>query len=283
MDTPERLKQHGAFGGTQSFYVHAAASTACPMRFAVYLPPAANQGRVPALLWLSGLTCTDENFTTKAGGQRYAADHGLALVVPDTSPRALGLPGETASTDFGVGASFYLDATIEPWRRHYRMATYVTEELPTLVARHFPIDPDRIGIAGHSMGGHGALVLALRNPGRFGSVSAFSPICAPSESPWGQKAFTGYLGPDVTAWHEWDASALLQARGFTGDLLVDQGTADEFLRTQLRPDRLEHAARAANVKLTLRRQPDYDHSYYFIATFIGDHIRFHAERLHAGG
>jgi S-formylglutathione hydrolase len=276
---PEVLRRHRCFGGTQLVLAHDAQSTGTRMKLALYLPPAAEHGRVPAFLWLSGLTCTEENFTVKAGAQRYAAEHGIALIVPDTSPRGLGLPDETTSWDFGAGASFYVDATREPWQRHYRMASYVVDELPGLVAREFPVDEARLGISGHSMGGHGALVSAIRNPGRFRSVSALSPISAPSACPWGRKAFAGYLGDDQRAWRAWDATALLQDRGFAGEILVDQGEDDEFLATQLLPDRLEEAARQANVPLTLRRHPGYDHSYYFIATFIGDHIRHHADRL----
>jgi S-formylglutathione hydrolase len=279
--TVETIREHRCFGGVQGTYVHQAQSTRSAMRFALYRPPQAEGARVPVLLFLSGLTCTEENFTVKAGAQRYAAEHGLALLVPDTSPRGLGLPGETESWDFGAGASFYLDATRTPWSEHYRMESYLVDELPAVVAERFPVDAARIGISGHSMGGHGALVCALRHPARFRSVSAFSPICAPSGCPWGRKAFAGYLGDDQAAWREHDAAALIATRGFPGELLIDQGTADEFLKTQLQPERLAAACRAAKVPLTLRMQPGYDHSYFFIATFIGDHVAHHARALGA--
>jgi S-formylglutathione hydrolase len=248
------------------------------MRFSVFVPGAANQ-RFPVLYFLSGLTCTDENFSTKAGAQRYAAEHGIALVIPDTSPRSVNLPGEDDSYDFGSGAGFYVDATVEPWRRHYRMYTYLPEELPRLVAQHFPVDTDRQGIFGHSMGGHGALVVALRNPDEFKSVSAFSPISSPMRCPWGQKALSGYLGNDESTWREYDATELIRMRGYDRPILVDQGMADEFLVEQLKPELLEAACREANVPLSLNRREGYDHSYYFIATFVGEHIAWHARAL----
>jgi S-formylglutathione hydrolase len=248
------------------------------MTFSIYLPPAT--GPVPVLWWLSGLTSTDENFVLKAGAQRYAAEHGVAIVCPDTSPRGEGVPGDPdGAWDFGHGAGFYVDATEEPWRRHYRMNTYVTEELPELVFRSFEVDHGRQAISGHSMGGHGALVIALRHPGRFRSVSAFAPICAPSEVPWGHKAFRRYLGADPARWREWDATALIPTAHERLPLLVDQGLADGFLETQLRPERLEAACRAAGHRLELRRRVGYDHGYAFVSTFIGEHLAWHAKAL----
>jgi len=249
------------------------------MRFSIYLPPAAGDGPVPVLYWLSGLTCTDENFMMKAGAQAEAARLGLALVAPDTSPRDTGIPDEDKDWDLGSGAGFYVDATQAPWDRHYRMQSWVTTELPEVIGKSFPIDRERQSISGHSMGGHGALVSALRNPGRYRSVSAFSPICSPSRCPWGQRALTAYLGPDQGAWSRYDASLLMEDQSALSELLVDQGLADEFLADQLMPETLEEACGAAGCALTLRRQPGYDHSYYFIASFIADHLRWHAERL----
>ena len=266
------------------------------MKFAVYQPPQAKLGPVPVLYFLSGLTCTEENFMIKAGAQRYAAEHGMMLVAPDTSPRQTGIPGEDEDWDFGSGAGFYVDATAEPWSRHYRMYSYVVKELPQVVAANFPMRGDRQGICGHSMGGHGALICALKNPTQYRSVSAFAPIAAPSQCSWGQKALTGYLGPDQHHWHAYDASLLVKERshpsGSDGDkgeskstplfptILIDQGAADPFLaENQLLPDYFEEACMAAGQPLTLRTHPGYDHSYYFIATFIGDHIQHHAEAL----
>ena len=250
------------------------------MRFGVFLPPQAEAQRVPVLYWLSGLTCTEENFIVKAGAQRVAAELGLALVVPDTSPRGLKIPGESESYDFGLGAGFYVDATQAPWSRGYRMYSYVTKELPQLVAAEFPVDAARRGIFGHSMGGHGALTVALKNQDYYKSVSAFAPISSPMRCPWGEKALTGYLGTDRARWREYDATALIEERGWRGPaLLVDQGTADQFLETQLKPGLLEEACRRAGVPLTLRLQAGYDHSYFFIATFIEEHLRFHARNL----
>lgn len=270
------------FGGEQKVFRHVSTSTGTPMRFAVYLPPAAASERCPVLWYLSGLTCTEENVITKSGFQRAAAQLGLVVVCPDTSPRGAHLDGEDESWDFGSGAGFYVDATREPWARHYRMYSYVTEELRSLVEQRFPVDAGRQGITGHSMGGHGALVCALKQPARYLSVSAFAPIAHPMVVPWGQKAFRGYLGDDESAWRAWDAVALLEdgARfGGGGDVLVDQGENDGFLDVQLRPETLEEACAEAGVPLTLRRQAGYDHSYYFISTFIDDHLAWHAERL----
>lgn len=279
----ETLREQRCFGGVQGSYAHQAVSTGCRMRFSLYRPPQAQQGPVPVVMFLSGLTCTDENFTIKAGAQRAAAELGLALLVPDTSPRGLGLPHEDDAIDLGTGAGFYVNATEEPWSRGYRMHEYVVHELPALAGATFGVDVGRLGVSGHSMGGHGALVCALRNPGRFRSVSAFSPISSASRSPWARKAFTAYLGSDEARWREWDAEALIRDRGLPAgsgaSILVDQGTADEFIDRELKPDLLEAACRDRGVPLTLRRQEGYDHSYFFIATFIADHLRHHAAAL----
>jgi len=275
MDTKS---QHACFGGTMGFYSHASAATGTEMRFGVFLPPQAQRAPCPALYYFAGLTCTEETFAIKAGAQRLAAEHGLVLVMPDTSPRGLDLPGETASWDFGAGAGFYLDATAAPWATNYRMAQYVTQELPALIEANFPVRPDRRGVFGHSMGGHGALVTALREPSRWHSVSAFAPIANPVAVPWGEKAFTGYLGPDRAAWAAWDASLLMRERPYPRPILVDQGKDDQFLTSQLHPEALEEAAAASGQELTLRRQPG-DHSYWFIQSFIPDHIAHHARQL----
>ena len=267
------------FGGRMGFHTHRSTATGTDMAFAVYLPPQAAQAPVPALYYLAGLTCTEETFAIKAGAQRLAAEHGLALVACDTSPRGAGLPGEDDSWDFGTGAGFYLDATAEPWTRHYRMGTYVNHELPTLVEANFPVRVGRKGIFGHSMGGHGALVSALRQPDLWQSVSAFAPIANPVAVPWGEKAFSSYLGPDRQAWAAWDASLLMAERPYPGPILVDQGLSDQFLDSQLRPARLEEAAARSGQDLTLRRHEDYDHSYWFIQSFMADHIAHHARVL----
>ncbi|MGH8264519.1 MAG: S-formylglutathione hydrolase [Steroidobacterales bacterium] len=280
--TLETLSRHRAFGGTVGFYRHSSATTACTMRFAVFAPPAAEREPVPVLYYLAGLTCTEETFMIKAGAQRLAAELGLMLVAPDTSPRGAPLPGDSASWDFGVGAGFYLDATEEPWSKHYRMYSYVTEELPTLIAANFPADTARVGIFGHSMGGHGALTIALKNRERYRSISAFAPIVAPMQVPWGQKAFSNYLGADASSWRRYDATDLmLQAKdaGRGPNILIDQGLADQFLETQLQPQRFEEACQDAGYPLTLRRHDGYDHGYYFISTFIDDHLRHHARTL----
>ena len=250
------------------------------MRFGVFLPPQAEAGAVPVLYWLSGLTCTEENFIVKAGAQRVAAELGLALVVPDTSPRGLKSPGEGESYDFGLGAGFYVDATQAPWSRGYRMYSYVAKELPQLVESSFRVEAKKSAIFGHSMGGHGALTVALKNPGKYRSVSAFAPISSPMRCPWGEKALTGYLGPERAAWREYDSTALIEERGWSGPpLFVDQGAADQFLESQLKPALLEQACARAGVPLELRLQAGYDHSYFFIASFIEDHLRFHARNL----
>jgi S-formylglutathione hydrolase len=274
------VAQYKSFGGIQSVYSHQSSETHCTMRFGLYLPPAAEKNPVPVLFWLSGLTCTEENFIVKAGAQRVAAELGIALVVSDTSPRGLNLPDEGASYDVGLGAGFYVDATVAPWARSYRMASYISDELFNLIGANFPVDVKRAGIFGHSMGGHGALSLGLRNPDKFRSISAFSPIASPIRSPWGEKAFTGYLGEDRRIWEDYDATCLLQHGGWNGaPLLVDQGTSDRFLETQLKPELLQVACAEAGVPLTLRMQDGYDHSYFFIATFTEDHLRHHAAYL----
>ena len=274
------ISEHACFGGRQGFYRHDSATTAGPMQFAVFVPPHASSGRVPVVTYLAGLTCTEETFTIKAGAQRVAAELGLMLVMPDTSPRAATLPGDRESWDLGIGAGFYVDATRAPWSAHYRMFSYVTEELPALVAAHFPARADRQGIFGHSMGGHGALVCALRRPDRYRTVSAFAPICAPSLVPWGEKAFSAYLGADRERWADYDSCALIRKGGRVGPhLLVDQGLADKFLDVQLKPELLEAACAASGQRLRLRRHEGYDHSYYFIATVVDEHLRHHAKVL----
>ena len=288
-DTLEQLSAHACFGGEQRFYRHASHAVGLPMRFAVYLPPRALAAesadrKVPALLYLAGLTCTEETFPTKAGAQRLAAELGLALITPDTSPRGAGVAGEADAWDFGVGAGFYLDATQAPWSTHWRMESYLLEELLPLVTNALPIDGARLGLFGHSMGGHGALTLALRHPGRFKSLSAFAPICAPTRCPWGEKAFTGYLGPDRTSWGEHDATVLMENQPlapYPGGILIDQGLDDKFLADQLHPHLFEAACTAIGQPLTLRRHAGYDHGYYFIQSFIDDHLRHHAQQLGA--
>jgi S-formylglutathione hydrolase len=271
--------EQACFGGKIGFYSHTSAEIGADMAFSVFLPPDAGSTRRPVLYYLAGLTCNEETFMIKAGALRFAAQHGLILVAPDTSPRGLGIPGEDDDWDFGTGAGFYLDARADPWRRNYRMYSYVVEELPKLVETNFPADRDRRGIFGHSMGGHGALTIALKNPERYRSVSAFAPIANPVAVPWGEKAFGNYLGPDRAAWAEWDASLLMKSRPFPGEILVDQGLDDKFLSGQLHPEALEAAAKASGQKLTLRRHPGYDHSYWFIQSFVADHLDWHASRL----
>jgi S-formylglutathione hydrolase len=276
---PETVSSHACFGGVVSFHRHASAETGSVMRFAVFTPPQAQAGPVAVLYYLAGLTCTEETFMVKAGAPRLAAELGIMLVAPDTSPRDPRLPGDDESWDFGLGAGFYVDATEAPWSRHYRMYSYIAHELPAVIARHFPARPDAQSIFGHSMGGHGALVVALRNPERYRSVSAFAPIASPMTSPWGEKAFTRYLGTDRSRWAEYDASVLVGARARGGTILVDQGTADKFLEQQLQPDSLIDACRRSGQRIDLRMQPGYDHGYYFISTFMPDHLRFHASLL----
>ena len=282
MSRIERIEHRACSGGWQDVYRHDSVVLGCAMNVAVYLPPQAAQegARLPVLYWLSGLTCTEQNVITKAGAQRYAAEHGVILVCPDTSPRGEDVADDPAY-DLGKGAGFYLNATQAPWSAHYRMYDYIVDELPALIEGHFPAS-DKRGIFGHSMGGHGALTIALRNPQRYASVSAFSPIVAPSQVPWGQKAFTAYLGQDRATWRAHDTVELVLAGVAKGlHLLVDQGEGDEFLQAQLKPELLKAACASAGHPLTLRLQPGYDHSYYFIASFIGEHIAHHAAALHA--
>jgi len=280
---PELLSEHTCFGGLQRFYQHDSREIGLPMKFSVFLPPRAKAGhKLPFLVYLAGLTCTEETFMVKAGAQRLAAELGLALITPDTSPRGAGVPGETDSWDFGVGAGFYLDATQAPWSRHYRMESYITAELLPLLANTLPLDAGRAGLFGHSMGGHGALTLALRHPGLFRSLSAFAPICAPSQCPWGRKAFTGYLGSDESSWAAHDATALmgrLSSAPYPGGIRIDQGLADKFLGEQLHPQLFEAACARAGQPLALHRHAGYDHGYYFIASFMAEHLRHHARQL----
>lgn len=280
----ETLSEHRSFEGMQGFYRHASSVIGLPMRFSVYQPPQAAQHPVPVLFYLAGLTCTEETFAIKAGAQRLAAREGLMLVTCDTSPRDTGIPGEADDWEFGSGAGFYVNATQQPWARHFRMYDYVLHELRETVLARFPARRDRVGIFGHSMGGHGALVLALRNPEVYKSVSALAPICSPSRCAWGQKAFPRYLGEDRSAWAQYDAVELVKSHGRAvfREILVDQGLADKFLQqSQLLPELLESACAAAHQPLRLRRHEGYDHSYYFISTWVEDHLRFHASELHA--
>ena len=274
----EIIASNKCFGGWQHRLRHRSTALQCEMTLSLYLPPAAERGAVPVLYWLSGLTCNDQNFVTKAGAQRYAAEHGVALVAPDTSPRGADV-ADAAGWDLGQGAGFYLNATQAPWAQHFRMYDYIVDELPAALEHRYALDGERRAIFGNSMGGHGALTIALKNPRRYRSVSAFSPICAPTQCPWGEKAFTAYLGDDTALWRQHDSSVLLAQQALPYPILIDQGEADEFLAAQLRPDDLTAAARQSGQALTLRRQPGYDHSYFFIATFIEDHIRFHATAL----
>lgn len=270
------------FGGEQIQLVHPSTACHCDMTFSIFLPPQAKTQKVPVLWWLSGLTCTDQNFVQKAGAQRYAAEHGVAIVTPDTSPRGEGVPDDPEGAyDFGLGAGFYVNATEEPWASHYRMYDYIVTELPALVGSNFPVDMARQGIFGHSMGGHGALTIALRNPGQFKSVSAFAPIVSPINCPWGQKALKGYLGDNKDAWRQHDACALIEKASERLPLFVDQGEDDNFLDEQLKPHLLTEICEKTGHPLTLRMQPGYDHSYFFIATFMGDHITWHADVLNA--
>ncbi len=275
----QRIEHRACFGGWQDVYQHDATATGTPMRFGIYLPPQVERERCPVLYWLSGLTCTEQNFITKAGAQRYAAEQGIILVVPDTSPRGPDV-ADAERYDLGQGAGFYVDATEEPWAPHFRMQSYVAAELPALVEAAFPAS-DRRGISGHSMGGHGALVTALRHPGRYRSVSAFAPISAPSQVPWGQEALGAYLGDDREAWKAFDACELIAQASERLPLLVDQGLDDEFIDRSLRPELLQAACARAGHPLDLRLRPGYDHSYYFVASFIGEHVAHHAQALKA--
>lgn len=276
----EQIAENKSFGGRQLRFRHDADSLGCNMQFSVYLPPAAEQGQVPVLYWLSGLTCTDENFVHKAGAQQYAARHGVAIVAPDTSPRGEDVPDDPdGAYDFGLGAGFYVNATQAPWSQHYHMYDYIVQELPELVTQNLALDADRCGIFGHSMGGHGAITIALKNPGRYRSVSAFAPICSPLNCPWGEKALGNYIGSDREQWAQYDSVSLLRTTTAQLPLLVDQGDADDFCAEQLQPELLQQAAQDSGYPLTLRMQPGYDHSYFFIASFIGDHIEFHSRHL----
>ncbi len=290
-DRLEPISEHACFGGVQRFYKHMSAEIGLPMRFGLFLPPQALAGQpVPLLTYLAGLTCTEETFAIKAGAQRAAAQLGLALLTPDTSPRNTGVDSEDHHWEFGAGAGFYLDATQAPWSGHWCMESYLIKELLPAVCAAFQLRPDRLGITGHSMGGHGALTLALRHPGRFQSVSAFAPICAPTQCPWGRHAFTGYLGQEdaaapgqsASAWAAHDASALMAQQAsapYPGGILIDQGLADKFLADQLHPEAFEAACATAGQPLTLRRHAGYDHGYYFVASFVEDHLRHHAAAL----
>ncbi len=276
----QQIGTNKCFGGEQRRYQHHADSLNCDMTFSVFLPPQARVQPVPVLYWLSGLTCTDENFVTKAGAQRYAAEHGIAIIAPDTSPRGDDVADDPEGAyDFGLGAGFYLNATQEPYANHYKMYDYICEELPALAAKELPIVAAKTAISGHSMGGHGALTIALKNPGRFTSVSAFAPVCSPTQCPWGKKALTGYLGEDQSVWQEYDASLLIAQAEERLPMLIDQGSADQFLEEQLKPELLIAAAEQHAYPVTYRLQEGYDHSYFFMATFIGEHIEFHAQRL----
>ncbi|MDB5823718.1 MAG: fghA [Herminiimonas sp.] len=280
-DMLEVISEQTCFGGVQASYRHDSTEIGLQMRFSVFHPPQEKSRMVPVLFYLAGLTCTDETFMIKAGAQRWAAQHGIMLVAPDTSPRGTGIPGATDDWDFGEGAGFYIDSTAAPWDRHFRMESYVARELRDLIPNQLNADDERVGIFGHSMGGHGALVLALRHPDRFRSVSAFAPIAAPTQCPWGQKAFSRFLGDDPNTWADYDASNLIRQRkpSFPDGILVDQGMDDQFLSSQLRPEIFEDACRDAGQPLTLRRHAGYDHSYYFIASFIEDHLAFHNANL----
>lgn len=275
----ELVSENLCFAGKQQQYKHQSAVLGCEMQFSVFLPPQAEQGPVPVLYWLSGLTCNDQNFVTKAGAQRAAAQHGIAIICPDTSPRGESVPDDPEQAwDFGLGAGFYVDATQAPWQQHYQMYSYISDELPKLVHDNLPLDPQRVSISGHSMGGHGALTIALRNSDKYRSVSAFSPIVSPLHCPWGEKALGNYLGDDRQAWRAYDSCALIEA-GASLPMLVDQGSADNFLEEQLKTHLLEDAVKSAGVPATIRYQEGYDHSYFFIASFIDQHIAFHAEHL----
>jgi len=278
--TPEQIGTNQSFGGQQLRYKHQSAVLNCEMTFSIYLPPQAQKGPVPVLYWLSGLTCNDENFVHKAGAQQHAAEQGIAIVCPDTSPRGDGVADDPdGAYDMGLGAGFYVNATQQPWAEHYQMYSYILDELPQLINKEFPVDGERISISGHSMGGHGALTIALKNPQRFKSVSAFAPICSPLNCPWGDKVLSNYLGDDRQTWKHYDAVELIKQAQQHLPVLVDQGTADNFLTEQLKTELLVSAGQVADFPIQIRMQPDYDHSYFFIATFIAEHIKFHARAL----
>ncbi len=276
----EQIAANRSFGGQQLRYKHWSATLHCEMNFSIYLPPQAQQGPVPVLYWLSGLTCTDENFVQKAGAQQYAAEHGIAIVCPDTSPRGEAVADDPdGAYDMGLGAGFYINASQQPWAQHYQMYSYIVDELPALINAEFPVDASRISISGHSMGGHGALTIALKNPGRFQSVSAFAPICSPVSCPWGEKVFSHYLGDNRDQWRQHDSVELVKAGAAAMPVLVDQGSADSFLEQQLHTGMLIDAAQESAFPMQIRMQEGYDHSYFFIASFIGEHIAFHARAL----
>lgn len=277
----QETSKNKCFGGWQKVFSHQSDELKCLMNCAVYLPPQAEYENVPVLYWLSGLTCTEQNFVTKAGAQKYAAEYGICIVAPDTSPRGCNIPGEDDAYDFGSGAGFYVDATEQKWKTNYRMYSYITEELPNLIKANFPVDMNKQSIFGHSMGGHGALICALKNPGRYKSVSAFSPICNPCECPWGKKAFTGYLGSDTNAWKQYDATELVKVyNGPPLNILIDQGKCDNFLsQGQLLPGNFVAACALSGVPIEMRMQDGYDHSYFFIASFMDHHIKFHAKHM----
>lgn len=276
----EQIGANQSFGGQQLRYKHQSTTLNCEMTFSVYLPPQANKGSVPVLYWLSGLTCTDENFVQKAGAQRYAAEHGIAIVCPDTSPRGEGVADDPEGAyDMGLGAGFYVNATQQPWAEHYQMYSYVVDELSAIINTEFPIDGQRASISGHSMGGHGALIIALKNPGRFKSVSAFAPICSPLNCPWGNKTLSNYLGENLEDWKQYDTVELVKQSTVQLPVLVDQGEGDNFLAEQLKTELLIRASEEAEFPMQIRLQSEYDHSYFFIATFIGEHIAFHARAL----
>jgi len=278
--TLTKVSEHRCHRGLQQRYLHDSRTLSCDMHFSIYLPPQAGERKVPLLYWLSGLTCTDENFATKAGAQRSAAEHGIAVVAPDTSPRGAHVPDDPEGAwDFGLGAGFYVNATRQPWAKHYRMYDYVLEELPALIAANFAVDGDRASIFGHSMGGHGALTIALKNPSRYRSVSAFSPIVSPGTVPWGRKAFGRYLGDDENAWAAHDSCELIRRGSRQLPVMIDQGLADEFLEEQLRTSQFERACAETNYRATVRYQPGYDHGYFFVASFIDQHVAFHSRAL----
>ncbi len=279
MSAPSLLSEHACYGGSQRFYQHDSLETSGAMKFSVFVPPQARSERVPVLFFLSGLTCSEETFPIKSHAQKLAAELGLMLVSPDTSPREPRIAGDADTWDFGYGAGFYVDAIQTPWAKHYRMYSYVTRELPALISAYLPMRPGAMGIFGHSMGGHGALICALRNPGLYKSVSAFAPISAPSQCPWGQKAFKNYLGGDGQLWREYDATELVSRGAYPGPILIDQGSADKFLSEQLMPEKFAAAAARVGQRLELRSQQGYDHGYYFIQTFMADHLRHHAVQL----
>ena len=274
----EKVSSNRSFKGAHEVWSHDSVAASCKMTFSIYLPDNPEGQKQKTLIWLSGLTCTEENFRVKSGVQRFASEHNMIIVSPDTSPRGDDVPDDP-NYDFAQGAGFYLDATEEPWSKNYNMYSYVVDELIEIIKNHFPVDANRLGISGHSMGGHGALTIAIKNPDIFKSVSAFSPICNPTKIPWGEKAFTKYLGKDENIWNDYDACSLIKSRGFQSDILIDQGEEDEFLEDQLKPESFVQACEEKNIEVSLRMQPGFDHSYFFIATFIQDHIDWHSQRL----